>query len=654
MYTKRFIFIISALAVFFIIPHAQAAFDLPDFDKIIEPVIQPIINPQVCTPNTRVVMRCDNRLWGFRTCNAQGTDWNIEQSCQYTTEAQAQAVLTPPTSTPVLNPETIRTLINLLGQPAAAPAPAPAEVNTSPDVFERVNGRDVPLDRAANRNFLLRFGETTRETTKTIIIKNGNSPLAIGAYGFDNGSDRAFSFPRGSNCLGALAAQETCSMAIKFTPDAAQWRLEVFGEIYIESGGRRVVLITTEAIHGATPSIIAETPSTNALIPYRMLQKNADGTPILDWGGTATAVTKSLVLRNAGSINLSIPSTRLDADPTHAFDFPIGSGCLGSVQPGQRCTMQVRFTPQQGTGLAVSRLIFETNVPTLPGARHEFTVELHATSLLDAIQQPNLDPTLLQGILGVFGAPAPAPAPAEPEEDRSITDVLTPQVIDAILNFRVQGQAQLPELDPEVIAALINIAVPEEAGQQSPELDQSTIDAVLKAFNARPDKDSLNRLLDALAEQEENEQLMAQVIQDLLAHLGQQGDASDDVMIAGVLEDLLAAFGQQQLNRAAVGAGAQAGANVVPPIEHVNVDRVEQLADAYAQAAASPNADEDTKNTATQLQKLTDILRAEQQQKKDQPSTLPDSTSGYTILLIGSAILLLAIIAGFMVWVMKM
>lgn len=591
MHMKRLILMVSALAIFFIIPHAQAAFDLPDFDKLIEPVVQPVLNPQVCTPNAREVMRCDNRLWGFRTCNAQGTDWNIEQNCQYMTEAQAQAVLTPPTSTPVLNPETIRTLINLLGQPAAAPAPA--EVNISPAVFERINGRDVLLERAANGNFSIRFGETARETTKTIIIKNGNNPLAIAAYGFNNGSDRAFSFARGSNCLGTLAAQATCSMPIKFTPDAARWRLEVFSEIYVESGGRQVVLITAEAIHGAAPSVIAETSSANALIPYRTLQKNANGTPILDWGGTATAVTKSLVLRNAGSVNLSIPAVRLDADPTHSFDLPSGVGaCLGTIQPGKRCTMQVRFTPQQGTGLAVSRIIFETNVPTLPGARHEFAVELRGTSLLDAIQQPNLDPAILEGILKVFGNQEPEPAPAEP-----------------------------PAGEPEPIAPV------------APSQQLSPNDAGL----------------------------MADVIQNLLEELGRQSSdvnasagaqvAGDPVLLAGVIEDLLAAFGQQQLNQEAASGNAGVQAPAASPLEQINVDRLEQAAQSLNDA---PNANASTIETAGQLQKLVDILRAEQQKNKESASALPDSTQGYTILLIGSVILLLAIIAGFVMWVMRM
>lgn len=538
-----FIMGIFAMSIFIFPQKTNALFELPNFDKILQPTLEILDQQaQVCQPNSRTVCQCDNRFWGYAVCNAQGTEYNYcENDCRYRSQAEAQASLAP----------------------------------------RRICSAGQRVFVQCDNSF---WGSEV-----------------CNAQGTDWNIDQ--------NC---------------------QYRTQAEAQANLSHAGQ---------ICKANSSRVCKCGN----------QK---------WGYQTCNAQSTLYGKCNNACNYSFPSQvplpktpTLDPNTIKALINLVGQqGNVCTPNTKRACTCDNRLPGQQickangsvwGTcgscGLVGIPAAIEPPVVTPPPPPPALPIIDSAAlnRVLNPIQ-PNLDPTILKGIFGVFGTPAPTPAPAEPEE-----------------------------------------------GQEAPELNQETIDVILKAFNARPDKDSLNRLLDAQAGQEgegapeeeaegeavvvlslNNEQLMAQVIQDLLAQLGQQGargqagagveaDASGDVMIAGVIEDLLAAFGQQQINHAAVGAGAQGGANVVPPVEHVDVNRVEQLADAYARAATSPNAEEDIKNTATQLQKLTHILRAQQEQAKENQSVLPSSTRGYTILLIGSIVLLLAIIAGFVAWVMR-
>ena len=94
MILRRFFLYAGILSgVFLAYQGANAAFGLPDLGKVFKEASE---LAQVCEPNSRFVNRCDNHLWGHATCNAQGTDWEGEQNCRYMTEAEAQTALTPP------------------------------------------------------------------------------------------------------------------------------------------------------------------------------------------------------------------------------------------------------------------------------------------------------------------------------------------------------------------------------------------------------------------------------------------------------------------------------------------------------------------------------------------------------------------------------
>lgn len=265
--------------------------------------------------------------------------------------------------------------------------PADAVFRDRLRAFERINQENSPLQRTQAGSFLLSFGQTASPISKTVVLQNTGKRIPVEGIGFQNTSDRAFTFAgSAANCLGTLEDEESCSFAVTFTPNVARFGLEVSADIYLDAEGQRLNVVTLQAIHAATPKIVAETRQASGLILFRELPKRADGTSFLAWEAATEPTRKTVILKNTGTANLIISAVRLEPEPTSSFSLIGGPArCLGTFAPGVRCTEEIEFTPRGEAGLLISTsLVFETNVPN----RREFSVELEGLAALPEAPSP--------------------------------------------------------------------------------------------------------------------------------------------------------------------------------------------------------------------------------------------------------------------------
>lgn len=198
-------------------------------------------------------------------------------------------------------------------------------------------------------------GTDTRVTREIFIINRGGSALQVRGLTLQGSEASQFSFR--SECSGEVVAAERCRVLVDFLPTAAIGHSATL-RVDTTAGVETVALSGV----GVGPKVGL---SPGALkFPRQYL-------------GALTA-PRSIALRNAGKGVLRVDSIRLVGP--EAAEFQLRSNCPNRLEAGQRCVLEVLFSPlQEGEKLAKVELVSSMGTDS---------VEVQGTAL---IAKPELD-----------------------------------------------------------------------------------------------------------------------------------------------------------------------------------------------------------------------------------------------------------------------
>ncbi len=197
------------------------------------------------------------------------------------------------------------------------------------------------------------LGQSTTVTTPSTLTltNNGNVALSISSMALSGSGASNF---QASNCGSSLAAGNSCTITLTFTP-ATPGSLSATLTITDNSNGT-AGSTQTLSISGTGSGPVASLPSP-ATINFGSQTDN-------------TTVTNSIVLSNSSPSNAFLNITSISAPSgTNASDFAIATGsgqCTagGSVAVGSSCSIYVSFTPTKTSTETASITITDNADPT--------------------------------------------------------------------------------------------------------------------------------------------------------------------------------------------------------------------------------------------------------------------------------------------------
>ncbi|WP_161554292.1 beta strand repeat-containing protein [Stenotrophobium rhamnosiphilum] len=174
----------------------------------------------------------------------------------------------------------------------------------------------------------LAFGNQLLATTsvaKIVTVTNtGSAPLAVGAPTLSGANAGDFTFV-GNTCSGAVAAAQTCSISITFTPGV--------------TGSRSATLtIPSDATNGAQTVSLSGTgtlPAASVAPSSISFGNQLVGSP---------SSSQSVTVTNTGTAPLHVGT--LSFSGTNAGNYAVANnGCSSAVEPSATCTLTVTFNP---------------------------------------------------------------------------------------------------------------------------------------------------------------------------------------------------------------------------------------------------------------------------------------------------------------------
>jgi Abnormal spindle-like microcephaly-assoc'd, ASPM-SPD-2-Hydin len=204
-----------------------------------------------------------------------------------------------------------------------------------------LNGTGIPITLTPST---VAFGNQrlkTASSARTVTLSNiGSSAVSITRIAFTG--TNAADFSQTNTCGTSVVAGGSCTISVKFTPQAA--------------GARSASLAVTDNAAGS--------PHTAALsgtgVPVTLTPSTlAFGNQKVKTASTARTIT----LANIGTAAVSI--TRIAFTGTNAADFSQTNTCGSSVAAGGSCTISIKFTPQ-ATGTRSASLSITDNAAGSP------------------------------------------------------------------------------------------------------------------------------------------------------------------------------------------------------------------------------------------------------------------------------------------------
>lgn len=172
-------------------------------------------------------------------------------------------------------------------------------------------------------------GALSAEVQTLEVTNDGDLPLAISSVSMATGG----SAYNATGCVGTLPAGGSCSVTLRFTPQAAS-----------NPGTLRIV---SNAGSTDVPVSGAGTLVANASLSATSISFASFGI-----GGTS-AETKTVTVTNDGGAPLTISSASIVAG---ASSFT-ASGCVGTVAAGNSCTITLGFKPQAASNTGTLRIV---------------------------------------------------------------------------------------------------------------------------------------------------------------------------------------------------------------------------------------------------------------------------------------------------------
>lgn len=180
------------------------------------------------------------------------------------------------------------------------------------------------VTRAQNINVtpkLLPFPNTTIGTTSAAlnvtINNNQTGTLTI------SGMQLAAPFAQTNNCGSTLQPNQSCTIAVKFSPTAVKYYSQSLTITDSAGNSPQVISLTGNGVK----STVSYTPAVGGIYFYNQ---------IVNTPSTSQAVT----LKNIGSTTLTFNSFASTAD------YPYTKNCGGTLTPGASCQVQITFDPQ--------------------------------------------------------------------------------------------------------------------------------------------------------------------------------------------------------------------------------------------------------------------------------------------------------------------
>jgi len=196
-------------------------------------------------------------------------------------------------------------------------------------------------------NFSLQTVGTASGIQTVTLTNTGNSQLTISGISITNGGQA--DFVQFSNCIppggsGNLQPNQQCTINVQFVPIAAGSQS---ANLVIASNAGTVTIPLSGTGFVGTPGVSVSPTSLNF------------GTLLLSQNRTL-----SVTLTSTGNVALAITGMAI-TDATGSYSL-VGNTCGGgSLQPGQQCTVSVRFTPTDTTVLN-GQLQISHNAPGSP------------------------------------------------------------------------------------------------------------------------------------------------------------------------------------------------------------------------------------------------------------------------------------------------
>lgn len=196
---------------------------------------------------------------------------------------------------------------------------------------------NVPAPALSLNPGQLDFGERPVRTTSNELVLNltntGTQPLLVERTELTGQNPGDFSIVRNTCVGGALAANRSCQIGLRFTPGDRNYRsanLRIFSN---DPSGTENVFLSG---FGTVPAVAAI-----QVEPTRVNFGNVN----LDTASPA----RTIIIRNTGNAPLQIGNIRLDGNPDFVSDRSdeVGTACRNvTLPPGQSCGFGVVFLPQ--------------------------------------------------------------------------------------------------------------------------------------------------------------------------------------------------------------------------------------------------------------------------------------------------------------------
>ncbi len=211
---------------------------------------------------------------------------------------------------------------------------------------------------------ILSFGNVAQGATSTsqsLSFENaGNAPLNLVSIAISGANSGDFAFdPANTTCplaAGSISAMNTCSVSIKFAPQAIRSSTATFTIAYETPGSPFVLTLNGTGVGTATVSVI----------PTSLAFGNQAA-------GSASA-PQSVTISNSGAGSLAINSV-ISSDPS---DFPPADNCAASLAPGSSCGVAFSFTPSASGNILATFTINSSD----PGSPH--TIQLSGTGVVQS------------------------------------------------------------------------------------------------------------------------------------------------------------------------------------------------------------------------------------------------------------------------------
>lgn len=198
----------------------------------------------------------------------------------------------------------------------------------------------------------------TVSTSKSVSITNlGGSAISISGIAVTGANSADFSGGMTTTCGASLAAASSCTVSVKFSPNAAGTRTAAITITDADASSPQTVTLTGTAL--AAPVMSLTPTSLNLGTVTRGQISSSQLVTVSNTGGT------SMTFASSGAFAISGAQALM-------FQVTTGGNCVngGTLSAGSSCTVSLRFRPTFGstTGAKTSTLTVKSNASNSPQA----------------------------------------------------------------------------------------------------------------------------------------------------------------------------------------------------------------------------------------------------------------------------------------------